>query len=201
MTRRGPFVVLEGADGTGTTTQMHALAAHFRALGRVVHTTCEPSTGSIGREIRARLAQGIDDDDGWRALALLFAADRLDHVAREVEPARAAGAIVISDRYALSSLVYQSLHVDLAWVRTLNAHAPAPDVTLVVTLPLDDALARIAARKGTEEVYDGRALQARIHEAYAHLAPDVSGVVVDGRGTVEDVTARLVTALAARGVT
>jgi len=200
VSARGPFVVLEGADGTGTTTQMHALAAHFRARGRAVHTTCEPSTGPIGREIRARLAAGVVDDDGWRALALLFAADRLDHVAREIEPARHAGAIVISDRYALSSLVYQSLHVDLAWVRALNAHAPAPDVTLVVTLPLDDALARIAARKGTEEIYDGRALQARIHESYARLARDVDGDLVDGKGSVDEVTARLLAALAARGV-
>jgi dTMP kinase len=196
----GHFIVLEGADGTGTTTQMAEIATHLRAAGRTVTTTCEPSLGSIGREIRARLKAGVHADVGWRALALLFAADRLDHVEREIAPALARGEIVISDRYVLSSLVYQSLHVDEEYVRTLNRYAPAPDLTLVFSVPLDEALARIAARKGTAEVYDARALQARVHEAYARLAPSVDGVVVDGTGTIAEVRARILDVCHARGI-
>jgi dTMP kinase len=200
MSARGHFVVLEGADGTGTTTQLGELASHLRATGRTVTTTCEPSSGSIGKEIRARLKAGVSSDEGWRALALLFAADRLDHVEREISPALARGEIVISDRYVLSSLVYQALHVDEDFVRTLNRYAPAPDLTLVFSVPLDDALARIAARKGTVEVYDARDLQARVHDAYARLAPSVDGVVVDGTGSIAEVRARILALFRARGI-
>jgi dTMP kinase len=196
---RGRFIVIEGADGTGTTTQADRLVAALKAQGLEALRTAEPSEGAIGKLVRKRLGEGIHDDLGWQALALMFAADRLDHVAREIEPALEAGRWVVSDRYTLSSLVYQSLHVDTEWVRALNQHAPPPDVTLVLTLPLDDALARIAARGGKEEVYDVRGLQARVHGLYGDLAPTVRAELVDARGSIDDVAARVLDVLASRG--
>src|SRR6185369_8913434 len=107
---RAIFVVLEGIDGSGTTTQLGRLQAYLERRGRAVHPTREPSTGPVGRLLREILLgqhrlPGGEPADGL-AMALLFAADRRDHVRREIEPALGAGRDVVSDRYLLSSLAY-----------------------------------------------------------------------------------------------
>lgn len=191
---RGRFFVLEGADGVGTTTQRGALARRLEAAGRAVHMTAEPSSGPIGRLIRELLNTRSHDESTRRELALLFAADRLHHHAHEVEPHLARGVDVVSDRYVLSSLVYQSLELPLPWVEELNRYAPPADATLLLTLPLDTALARLEARPG-RDLFETRALQERVHRAYVALAPGVGALVVDGQGSVDEVTERLVAAL------
>ncbi|MEO8214263.1 MAG: dTMP kinase, partial [Myxococcales bacterium] len=117
------FVVLEGIDGSGTTTQLDRLVEHLRERGRQAVATREPSTGPIGRLLREILlgqhvvpmpAGGASPVDG-RAMALLFAADRRDHLGREVEPALTNGADVVSDRYILSSLAYQAVEAERQW--------------------------------------------------------------------------------------
>ncbi|OGQ13576.1 MAG: dTMP kinase [Deltaproteobacteria bacterium RBG_16_71_12] len=192
---RGRLIVLEGADGTGTTTQARTLAHHLTSRGRTVHVTAEPSRGPIGALIRQLLSGDRPREQIHRELALLFAADRLDHVAREIEPELARGVDVISDRYLLSSLVYQGLDLPIEWVASLNQHAPAADVTLLVTLPVEAALARIAGRAGQRELFDARETQARVHARYLELAPRVDAVVVDGQGPIAEVSARLIAAL------
>src|SRR5690242_1367991 len=107
------FIVLEGIDGSGTTTQAARLAQTLQARGARVHATREPSTGPVGRLLRQALTGTLVADErpvqlDFCTLALLFAADRMDHVRREIEPALARGEVVISDRYDLSSLIYQS---------------------------------------------------------------------------------------------
>src|SRR3569623_635332 len=99
------FIVLEGIDGSGTTTQLERVTAALRAAGRRVVATRE-----------------------GRAMALLFAADRRDHLTREIEPALAAGCDVISDRYLLSSLAYQAVEADRSWVERLAEGVRAPDL-------------------------------------------------------------------------
>lgn len=188
---RGRFIVLEGADGTGTTTQARALADHLNAKGRKVHVTAEPSRGPIGVLIRQMLGGERPREAIHRELALLFAADRLDHVAREITPLLDDGVDVISDRYVLSSLVYQALDLPLEWVASLNQHAPRADLTLLLTLPVDTALARIAGRASQREVFDAREVQARVHQRYLELAPRVDAVIVDGSGELAAVSARL----------
>src|SRR5688572_8576363 len=100
---RGRFIVVEGPDGVGTTTQAAAVANALEQRGRRTHVTAEPSKGAIGQLVRARLKHEGDKE----TLALLFAADRLDHWHGEVRPQLDAGVDVVSDRYVLSSLVYQ----------------------------------------------------------------------------------------------
>ena len=196
---RGRFIVLEGADGTGTTTQADRLITSLERIGISTLRTAEPSDLTVGKLIRTRLGEGIESDLGWRSLALMFAADRLDHMARQIEPALKAGQWVVCDRYVLSSLVYQSLHMDTAWVQALNQYAPPPDLTLVFSLPLEDALSRIAARGGKEEVYDHHAFQQKVHGLYQDLAPSVGATIVDASGSMDDVEGRIWSALGACG--
>lgn len=194
---RGRLIVLEGADGTGTTTQARTLADHLTSQGRTVHVTAEPSRGPVGVLIRELLGGDRPREHIHRELALLFAADRLDHVAREIEPELARGVDVVTDRYLLSSLVYQGLDSPLDWVATLNRHAPPADVTLLLTLPVELAMARVAGRAGHREVFETREVQQRVHRRYLELAPRLDAVVVDGQGEIAEVAARLIAALTA----
>lgn len=190
----GRFIVIEGADGVGTTTQTQALAQALRKRGRTVVTTCEPSQGLIGRMIRGSLAQAVDHPTDRKALALLFAADRLDHVAREVAPALAAGTDVVTDRYVLSSLVYQSLDAPLAWVQELNRHAQAPDATVLLTIPAAVALKRLAQRRG-RDIFEDDESQLVVHRRYQELASAVGAMVVDGHAAPDAVTDRILAVL------
>src|SRR5262245_58804737 len=114
--QRGRFIVVEGVDGSGSTTHTRLLAKALRKRGHRVHTNCEPTTGPVGGLIRQVLQKRITIPGesgpkslGWSTMALLFAADRLDHLDSEITPALRKGEWVISDRYDLSSLAYQSL--------------------------------------------------------------------------------------------
>ena len=191
---RGRFYVIEGADGVGSTTQARRLVEALALEGRTVQATAEPSKGPIGLMIRQMLGGDRPRTHIHRELALLFAADRLDHIAREVEPALAAGIDVVSDRYVLSSLVYQSLDLPFDWVRDLNRYAPPPDVTVLITLPVDEAWARLDARLqggATREVFDHKTTQARVHSEYERQARKAGAVFVDGTGSIDDVAARV----------
>ena len=130
---RGVFVALEGLDGSGTSTQAGALADALRWRGHTVHATHEPSNGSIGAMARTMLKRRDDQVDP-HLLAPLFAADRLEHHAREIAPALARGEVVLCDRYVMSSWVYQALDCDADWVERINTHAPWPDTTFVLTI-------------------------------------------------------------------
>jgi dTMP kinase len=186
------FVVLEGIDGSGTTTQLGRLQGHLERRGRAVHPTREPSTGPVGRLLREILLgqhrlPGGEPADGL-AMALLFAADRRDHVRREIEPALAAGRDVVSDRYLMSSLAYQAEEAERAWVAELGRALPVPDLTLLLDLPVEVAAARRLAAGRVVERYDDDRLLARVAESYRRLAAaDPRAVVIDARGSVDEV--------------
>jgi len=120
---RGRLIVLEGIDGSGTTTQTERLVEHLRRRGRTAVSTREPSAGPIGRLLREvllghhRISRDVSLDG--QTMAMLFAADRFDHLQREVEPLLAAGNDVVSDRYLMSSLAYQAEEADREWVALL----------------------------------------------------------------------------------
>lgn len=209
MKRRGTFVAIEGIDGAGTTTQTERYAATLRASGRLVHVTREPSTGPVGTFIRDILAgrRQLPGGPGFDLMALLFAADRLDHVRGEIEPSLREGAVVLSDRYDLSSLAYQSVssesnlqaHEIVAWIRELNRFARRPDVTLVVDVSPEIAAGRRKSRGLPGDLYEVEALQARLAKAYAHaeaLVPGDRVVHVRGDGDIESVALAIHAALA-----
>src|SRR5919197_4299027 len=167
----GRFIVLEGLDGSGTTTQLERLAEALRAEGHRVRVTREPSDGPIGLQIRLaltgrlRLAHppGPLTED---TLALLFAADRLDHLAAVVEPALERGELVVCDRYVLSSLAYQGSALPMDWVEQINARARAPDLTLFLEIDVGTAARRRARRGGQPELFEADERQARIARCY-----------------------------------
>lgn len=201
------FVVLEGIDGSGTTSQAAALTTWLEGRGHAVLRTREPTSRAIGGLIRARLAADAAPLDP-HALALLFAADRMDHVSAEIEPALRSGHIVLSDRYLLSSLAYQSLSASLSWVISINAQAPRPDLNLLIDVPVEIAVARVARRLegeqgATKEIFDVPETQRRLADAYRRLArrADVGPVrIVDGNAPVDAVTRSLTDQLVRRGL-
>ena len=200
----GRFIVLEGIDGSGTTTQSARLARRFEESGRSVCLTAEPSTGPVGQFLRRVLRREITDATGaphslpWSAMALLFAADRLDHVETVVRPALARGSVVVSDRYVLSSLAYQSLTspggaASLPWITEINSRALRPDLTVVVDVDPDVAAARRASRSGPAELFEVAELQRRLAGAYARAAELLPGqaVVHVADGTPDEVHDRI----------
>lgn len=206
----GRLIVLEGLDGCGSTTQTRRLTSALQARGRAALPTFEPSNGPIGALIRSVLERrllltgGTEPWSGrWSTLALLFSADRLDHLDRVVLPALRAGSSVVSDRYDLSSLAYQSVTAAdqddvLPWIRQLNRYAVRPDLTVVLDLPLEQAAARRRARGGTEELFDADSIQAKLAVAYARseeLVPGDRVVHLSGEGSIDQVTERVLGAV------
>jgi dTMP kinase len=194
------FIVLEGIDGSGTTTQLDRLASYLCTRGRRPHTTREPSQGPIGRLLREILLGGHRLPGGagvdGLAMALLFAADRRDHLTREIEPALAAGMDVISDRYLLSSLAYQAQEADRAWVAGLARDLRVPDLTVLLDVPVAVAAARRRAAGRPDERYDADEIQTRVAARYRELAAVTPNtVVLDGSGAIEEVTAAIAAAV------
>jgi len=186
----GRFIVLEGIDGSGTTTQALRLAEALRADGHEVLSTHEPSDGPIGVVLRQALTRrlvGLSD----RVLALLFAADRLHHLEAVVEPALAEGKVVVSDRYVLSSLAYQGMRLPLAWVESLNAAARRPDLTLYLDVDARTAAGRRRGRGGAEELFDADEVQRAVARGYGRVIRKHTRtqrvVRVDGAGSPDEV--------------
>ena len=171
------FIVLEGIDGTGTTTQAGLLRESLVAGGGRCILTCEPSRGPIGSLIRLGLSGRLElsPEDGSRrreeyTYALLFAADRMDHLLNEVEPALKAGSHVVTDRYYLSSLAYQHLECPLEWVRALNSHCRRPDVSFLLDTEPEVCLERIAKGRHMRDRYEQLEKLAIIRTNYLKVA-------------------------------
>ena len=183
------FIVIEGIDGAGTTTQALRLAEH---LGAVL--TREPTDREVGRLIRSILRR--DSTVSMAALPWLFAADRCDHLESVVNPALERGDTVVSDRYYHSSLAYQSLTLGLVRVRQLNHTFRIPDLTIFLDIPADVALKRIQRRGGTREIFEEQAKLEQISAAYARVnaflrSQEESIVTLDGSLPMDEVTTQI----------
>jgi dTMP kinase len=202
----GRLITLEGGEGVGKSTQLEALASALRARGLDVLTTREPG-GSPGAEaIRQLLLDGAIDRWSAEAEALLFAAARADHVARTISPALAAGRWVLCDRFLDSSIAYQGIvgGIGVQAIRALHdvgSDGLLPDRTLLLQLEQAEATLRTVRRDTAGADRFGardHAFHAAVARAFASLADEDPDRFrrVDAAGAREEVTARLVEALA-----
>jgi dTMP kinase len=155
---RSLFVVLDGIDGTGKSTQCRLLADWLRGEGRTVTECVEPGSTAVGMELRAILL-GHRHELALRTEALMFMAARAEVVERVIRPALASGGVVVSDRYMLANIVYQGhaggLDVDALWrVEEFATGGLQPDLTLVLDLPVKAALARRGREADRKELRD-----------------------------------------------
>jgi dTMP kinase len=167
---RAPLITFEGVEGAGKTTLAQHLADWLRAQGVSVRLTREPGGSSLGKHLRPLLLH--EPLDAWAEL-FLFLADRRQHTLQVILPAREQGAWVLCDRYADSTLVYQGYGrgLDIALIRRLNALATGdltPDLTVLIDLPVEDALARANAPNRFEA--ETLAFHNRIRAGYLQLA-------------------------------
>jgi dTMP kinase len=194
MTAPGRFIVLEGGDATGKTTQAALLAARLRDQGREVVQTFEPGGTALGGSLRLLLLDGEGTVEP-EAEALLMAADRAQHVLEVVRPSLGRGDWVVSDRFMPSSLAYQGVGRGLGVpaIEIVNGIATGglePDLVVVLDLPPEVATERFgAARDRLEEEDD--AFRLAVHEAYRDLAGTRGWVLLDASGPVDDVAARV----------
>ena len=162
MGRKGVFIVIEGLDGSGKTTQANLLAKKLHQNYNIM-LTAEPSRGKIGTFIREsclyeekRLPTEVE--------ALLFAADRIDHIQKEVKPALDDGKIVICDRYVYSSLAYQgSTGLDLDWIKSINSLALKADFAILIDVAPERVLERLKRKKSVMETLE---TQEKVREVY-----------------------------------
>lgn len=191
------FIVFEGLDGAGTSTQLSRMADRLRGEGYRVRTTREPSDGPIGVLVRQALRGRVREVAGAplapEALALLFAADRIDHLRDVVEPALAGGAVVLSDRYLHSSLAYQSVECSAAWVAEINSRARDPDLVVHVDVAIETSVGRIFGRGDALERFEGGDTLSAVARAYeeAYRARPCRLERVSGEGTIDAVHARI----------
>jgi dTMP kinase len=202
--KAGRFVVLEGIDGAGTTTHVARLAERLRGMRVAVRATREPSDGPFGTVVRQVLTGRVVTPGGrapgWSTMALLFAADRMDHVESEIEPFVAEGGVIVSDRYDASSLAYQSISSGadskeaVEWIRSLNRYVRRPDLTIVLDLSPETAAERRLRRGEAAQLYEQNEVQRALAAFYRDLAkhmPRDRVVVIDADGTVDEVHARV----------
>lgn len=184
------FIVLEGIDGSGKTTHAIKLADWLRGQGKQAFLTMEPTGGKIGVFLRQILA-GEEKVDP-KTLALLFTADRVEHIRTEVEPALAEGKIVISERYAYSTIAYQAAQgVDRDWIMSLNSFALNPDISFL--LDVDPAAG--AGRSERAEIFENESFLRGVRQEYLRMTDYLT--VVDASKKVDEVFLELKSKLSA----
>ena len=193
------FVVFEGGEGVGKSTQVARCADWARASGREVVVTYEPGDTKTGAAIRELLLHADGPLDAHAELMLMLA-DRAQHVAEVIEPALSRGAVVISDRYTPSTLAYQGVArgLGVAFVEELSAWAAgglAPDAVVVLDLPDAEAEARVAAARDRVE-RAGDLFHRQVRAAYRTLGTERGWLLIDASGSFDDVSARVRAALA-----
>lgn len=195
--KRGRFIVFEGIDGAGKTTQIERLAARLRAEGRRVLVTAEPTVSVSGGLLRDALG-GLQKRTACE-MAAMFVLDRIFHNVSPggIEETLAAGHDVISDRYYYSSMAYQGSQTDAAWVRDMNLNCPEirrPDLCIFLDLSPEESLARIAKERTKTEIYEKKEILESVRRRFLEVfeTTDDKVAVIDTTGcSIEEVAAKV----------
>lgn len=176
MSSKGVFICVEGLDGCGKTTQAKLLVRRLRRSHDAVYTA-EPTGGRIGMFIKKHCLHSDKRSSGVIE-ALLFAADRVEHVENTVLPALKKGKIVVSDRYVYSSLAYQgATGLDLKWIEKINEHAVRPDLAIFIDVDPETVVQRLKPKKSVMENLE---TQRRVRQVYVKFIEKGELVGVDG---------------------
>ena len=186
---RGAFIVFEGIDGAGKSTQITRLAEWMRADGRTVHLTAEPTSSETGKALRAALSGTTPRTAA--EMAAPFTLDRIGHNS-EINALLDKGIDVVCDRYYYSSLAYQGSICDYEWVRHMNCECPdirKPDLCIFLDLSPDAALARIASRGESAEIYETKDTLERVRNTFLGVFDSLPDRVriIDASGTPDEV--------------
>jgi dTMP kinase len=181
---RGFFICVEGLDGCGKTTQTKLLVRRLRRKRYDAIYTAEPSRGKIGKFIKRHCLHG-EKRVSSIIEALLFAADRFEHVEDVIVPAIGKGKIVVSDRYVYSSLAYQgAAGLDLEWIEKVNEHAIHPDLAFFIDVKPEIVVKRLKPKKS---VMENLQTQQKVREVYMKFVENGELVKIDGNGSVQEV--------------
>jgi len=204
---RGRFITFEGGEGAGKTTQLRLLADELKKRGLPVVVTREPGGAAGAEDIRKLLVEG--ETNRWEPLteALLHFAARREHLSRTVWPAMSEGTWVLCDRFADSTLAYQgyghglpSETIEQLYSTTVGAFAP--DLTIILDLPVEEGLRRAAARANGEDRYErmDRDFHQRLRQGFLDIARAHANrcVVLSALGSLEDVQSRILKAVEVR---
>jgi dTMP kinase len=191
MGEKGVFICIEGLDGCGKTTQAKMLAKKLAKSYNSFYTS-EPSRGNIGTFIRKRCLYG-ERRLSTVLEALLFAADRFEHVENEICPALREGRLVISDRYVYSSLAYQgAAGLSLEWIRTLNEHALKPDLAVFIDVKLETVMNRLKSKRSVMENIE---TLEKARDIYLKFVAKGELIRIDGNRAKDEVAETLSTAV------
>ena len=192
---QGKFIVFEGIDGSGKSTQIKKISHRLDVLGYPIYSTFEPTDGPIGSLIRQMLSGKMATDQ--RTIASLFAADRTDHLLNKETGIRQKvdqGKIVLCDRYYFSSYAYHAQYMDMEWVihsNSLNADILRPDATLFIDVDPARCLERIKNSRANFEMYEKieimNKVRANYFKAFDILREDETISIIDGNNTMKRV--------------
>jgi len=190
MGKKGSFICIEGLDGCGKTTQTKLLVERLKKKGYDTIYTAEPSRGEIGSFIKKYCLHG-ETRVSSIVEALLFAADRFEHVEKEVIPALSEGKLVVSDRYVYSSLAYQgTAGLDLEWIEKINEHAIRPLLALFIDVEPETVIQRLKPRKS---VMENLGTQQKVREVYVKFVEKGELVKIDGNNSKQEVADDILT--------
>jgi dTMP kinase len=184
MGKRGVFICIEGIDASGKTTQAKILVKQLCRRGVDAMYTTEPSKGKVGKFIRRHV---LDREKRIPIVleALLFAADRVDHLGNEVKPALEKGKIVVCDRYLYSSLAYQgAAGLSLNWIQCINQFALVPDLAIFLDVSPQIVLKRLKRKK---TVMETNANLQKVREVYLKMAKEGKMTALQGNKPVKEV--------------
>ncbi|KKQ51813.1 MAG: putative thymidylate kinase [Candidatus Woesebacteria bacterium GW2011_GWB1_39_10b] len=189
--QRGKFIVFEGLDGSGISTQVDRLVTHLRAKRLKVFSSKEPTDNVIGGLIRGALT-GVYEIPGT-SLQLLFSADRGHHLARVIEPLLKNGNVVICDRYIWSTIAFGSTNLDKNWLLSLQKYFRVPDLTIILKVNPKECIRRISENRYNYELFEKEKELKSVWKTYLWLSKKFPKKIkiVNGEGTVDQVFERV----------
>ncbi len=188
---KGKFIVFEGIDGAGLTTQASLLDKYLKSKKYEVILTKEPTNNLIGGLIRAALRKEWITSN--RTLQLLFSADRAHHLEKEIIPALEDGKIVILDRYFISTIAYGMIELEKNWLKALNSQFYLPDIVFIIDVPVEVSIERIKKSRFGFEFFEEEEKLEKIRNNFLELSKEYENCfVINGNRSIEEINQEII---------